>query len=847
MKIYLECKAFEEHLGIIKARINEGVNKVTMINLDLASRYEIYPKDFDNLIGKPVTVFIEDTIDRQFQKTRLDGLVFELIDVTNGKGDNGVFYYTMAIRPQLWSLNYFAHSRSYPDKSRIQVIDELLQEHNFAKNEGYTTRYVNENIYPTFNQILQTGTSDLSFFKNTLANAGINFYFASDDDAEKPEQLHLVDDYAFFPNYEETVPIVSSGGMMQNSRRVETITKLARAIPGEVNTTSYMGDGSTNTGTSLDTQDHSGVNGKVQVFVPEGGKNIDGAARHAGKVVSEGYVANRVVYKGISDHMRIRPGKRIPFKDYNTAREYKLLMLDVQHYFDQSVLSAISEEHGGEVEYKNYFVAAEPNVNVRPQDSQTDIDIDLSVDGQLNLDMEGKLSVNPKFTFSPKFSFNPTFKAEVNTHGIGVLMATVAALQAQILSLKSKIDSLESRECGTAGGSGLISAEVVESAKVSAGNELTCKVVCEEFPEPIVALVSTSWHAPGGGSHFLPRKGNHVWIQKIRRANDNEWVVVGYRPTSKVAATNNPVRDTMVKALKTESAPTWETSTSSIIADDPCNVSNYNRLGFMGEGNVAELFVADGDSASIVARAQKNIYIQADKDVQMSSKKHLHIATDSSWQEYGELHRAVLGNKLEFIDGAHEMTILEEQNISVGGKQTIHVIEDQEVTVDNGQKITVTNGKREVNVLKGNLETTVTDGSLIENVNGDETRRVTGKKELLIGADLLNTIIGDCTYVKASTERGLTISDKELVNIAAELSLNLGASQKVNIGAISEQTYAARYTYTGGPKRERATIAECKADAVWAFNATLHEVKSKMSTLKSKVQNIDSVLTIFRG
>lgn len=833
MKIYLKCDFLNQWMGVIKARINEGINQVTMINLELVTKEELPQDGLEKLIGKPITVFVEDTIAGKHHKSRWDCVIFELIDVASGKNDNGNFFYTMVIRPSLWKLNYFSHSRSYTEKSRIEVIDELLEEHGFILDQSYTKGYRNEAVYPQFHQILQTGTSDLTFFHNTLANAGISYYFATDNDAENAECLRLVDDNAFFVKHKETIPIISTHGWTpdKDQRHIEAITRLTRAIPGTVSSTAFMGDGSTRSRTNAESQDKSGVDGQIQVFVPEGGKDIEGAARTAGKILSEGFTASRVVHKGVANHIRIRPGNRIPLKSYDTAREYELLVVNVQHSFYQSVNAALSDSGSGSCAYKNYFVAVEPYSNVRPSVSthSTDVDIELSLEEVLDLDIEGKLSINPKFQFKPNFNFNPSLDVEVNVKAIGFLLAAIANIQAQIIALRAKINALGP---GSArGGGGLVAAVVEENAYVSSGKELVCKVSSEEFLNPITAKIAVTWHTTSGGTHFLPRKGNHVWIMRINRSHGNDWVVVGYRPSATVNVANDPAKTTTIKALKEEGPPAFESSTGSIIADAPFTVSNFHRLGIMGEGNASEMFVSD-DKGDVVTRANNNIYLQAAKEHHMASEKHLHMVSGEVWQEFGSVNRIVLGNKLEFVDAKNELTVGGEQKISVGEDQTLHVLGKQDVTIDKGQKTTVTTGDCEINVPAGSFKTNVKSDAVWQ-IAGDSKFQLSGKKDLIT--------IGKWTALQASAENGVTVGEKVGVWVGAKAEAEIAAYEKISLAGGLEQSFGRKYgiNAVGGTVTNVGPAEEKDKTAKKENIALIKEVATKISKEQAKMAKID--------
>ncbi len=554
MKMSVECKAAAVPFGVIKAHIDEGVNQVTMMDLELASKKALSPQDLEKIIGEPIQFNAEDVIDGSVQKIRLDGLVFEMIDISRGADDNGVFYYTATVRPKLWHLNYSAHSRSFKDKSRIQVVDELLKANGFVEKTTYAKNYKKEDAYPVFNQLLQTGCSDLHFFKALLIYSGINYYFACDDAGEQEEMLRLVDDVAFFPNLTGDIPIVRNSGQNRKGRHVEEITRLCRAVPSEVTSCAYLADGSTKPQVSSNSVSNAGTEGVVDILVPEGLKSSDKTGKQVGKVVCEGFAAVRVTYQGVTDHMRIRPGNRISLNDTDTGASYRMLVVKAHHTFEQSALAALAESAAlgksgnSSPEYKNHFLAVEPVAPIRPMDIWTDVDCEMALESALDLDPEGQSTLSPKFKYLSRMRFNEEKDPAKNTEGIKELFTTMSMLQAQMRKASEELFALKA--AGPSGGGGLIAAEVTEDAWTTEGKELVCKVKAEEFKDPITVKCSMLWHTQGGGTQFMPRAGNHVWIQRVARGRDNEWVTVGYRPTAAVVAINDPAKTMKIKQLK---------------------------------------------------------------------------------------------------------------------------------------------------------------------------------------------------------------------------------------------------------------------------------------------------------
>lgn len=432
MKIYIECSELGPHMGVVRAQIDESINQVTMIDLELASQEALSTSDLDNVIGKPITLIVEDVIDNQFHKARWDGCVFEMIDLESGRVDNDVYYYMMVIRPKLWLLNFAANCRSYVKKSRIKVIDELLQEHGIQDGSGYKKNYYKESLYPEFDQLLQTGNSDLSFFKRLCANSGINFYFAADESGDNPEMLQLVDYPALFHTVSGEIPIVSSVGMQSDTRRIESISRLNRAVPSKVKSTAFLQDGSTYPKSQSRKVDTSGTEKIVGLFTSEGLKDAEKTATLCAQVASDGFAASRIEHRGVCDHIRVKPGSRINVKNLHNDQAYQLLVTKARHTFTQAVAAALSDTGSGDPAYTNVFQAAEHLAPIRPHRSWTDVDEEMILDSAMGVHPDGNVVRRPKFTHVPNIKFNSKNDPEVNTEAIKELMSVVNMQQQQI-------------------------------------------------------------------------------------------------------------------------------------------------------------------------------------------------------------------------------------------------------------------------------------------------------------------------------------------------------------------------------------------------------------------------------
>ena len=600
MRIYIVCKSLHGNIGVASAAIDEAINKVTNIELELVTRTMLTPEDIDKAIGEPITLFVEDVIDNEFHKVRWDGKIFYFSDIAGGEADNGVYHYAAVMNPALWSLNYSVNTRSFAKKSRIQVIDTLLQSHGFVEGVTYQKSYFKESVYAVFNQLIQSGNSDLSFFQSLLTNAGINYFFGCDKDGEKVEVLHLIDNPAFFPNVDGEISILNASGMVgqsssdgapverfhttitagsapierfhttivggngatgtdssiptyhttivPRSRHIESIVRTTKAAPTRVKTTVIMSDGSTRGSVVSKDINNSGTDGEVNLIVPEGNRDPETVAKQVSASASEGFAAERTVYRGLSDHIRIRPGYRIHVRNFTTDANYKILVRSAFHMFRQPVLEALSETAGGDVYYENHFAAVESLAPIRSTNTLIGVNDQPSANTSMNIVPASASVLRQLARRTVRAGFNPSCDPETNTEAISDLIAVVLMQQEHIKTLMTQVAGLQTSL--SANGTGLIAAEITKDAWVTEGYELVCMVKSTAFQEPIVVKVAASWHDRGGGMLNLPRQGNHVWIQQVHGSKGNDWVLVGYRPTSAVSSSNNPAKSFKIRSLQ---------------------------------------------------------------------------------------------------------------------------------------------------------------------------------------------------------------------------------------------------------------------------------------------------------
>ena len=125
-------------LGVFSGRIEEGVNQVSRIELLVVSAEALKASQLEDNVGQPATLKLSEPVGGSLQVSRFDGMIFECHQMNSFLVEKDLFAYRLVIRPAVWQLNIGADSRSFRNKSRIEVIDEIL---SAAHGKHYDTQY----------------------------------------------------------------------------------------------------------------------------------------------------------------------------------------------------------------------------------------------------------------------------------------------------------------------------------------------------------------------------------------------------------------------------------------------------------------------------------------------------------------------------------------------------------------------------------------------------------------------------------------------------------------------------------------------------------------------------------
>ncbi len=661
LEFLIENKEHDPKLGIIEGYIQEGINQVSLIELKVVSDVDFSEKECEALLGKKVTLKLGDAVGGELLWSRFDGIIFEFQVPDSKEVPDGWFAYTLVIRPDLWKLNFDTRSKSFVQKNRIEVIDEVLSgTHKFIKDLDFKTLYQNEQAYVQLSQILQSETTDLRFLQTLMQEAGINYYFSAQKDGEEKESLKLVDNNAYFENaYKNDIPWLSQVGRTggEAERHIDFFDTRFHTTPASVNATVNLWDGfakhfeaSKEVGNWTDTT--------CSVFGREGQEQV---AKQSATVLSQCFESNRVTYQGQSNQFLIRAGEKISVKGSPVRKDTEVLVTSVEHRFHQTVQTAMG--NAPDPAYRNNFSAVRKNAEYRPAPVRHD-------------PMVGALTAQ-KETSSDRFisKLSQKIKDALNVN-LDFEEPLPLGSQKTIIAL---IDQLErARDLF-----GVMVGEVIEDAKVTEGKELTCKIKNERYPDGLTAKIALGWLTEQGWQSLLPRKGMQVYFMLVQgEGGQNEAVLIGYRPTAKIP-TLDPAETTETKKLKVGTAPEIGSAAEAVVEPETYSPINRQRNTLLGEGAVAEVAVIDGGEDAVSIHANRGVHIVGEEEIHLDGASQCQRA-ETLDQQFGSVNRGVTGDQKESVGGNHEMTVMGDQEVQVKGNMDLNTPEDKNVTIAAG-------------------------------------------------------------------------------------------------------------------------------------------------------------------
>jgi len=208
----------EDALLLVGLRGSEGISELFEFHLELLAP-AFLPIDFEKVLGKPVSV----TIDQEIVEQRfLHGLAVEL---EQGRTDKEFTRYEMTVRPKLWWATQRRRSCIFQQQTVVDILKQVF--------DGLETRFELSETYPSRNYCVQYHETDYDFACRLMEEEGIFFFH---EFAEDKHTLVLADANVNLPEIARPNPLIfePADGGLRDDARVTAWTKRQRLGPAQV-------------------------------------------------------------------------------------------------------------------------------------------------------------------------------------------------------------------------------------------------------------------------------------------------------------------------------------------------------------------------------------------------------------------------------------------------------------------------------------------------------------------------------------------------------------------------------------------------------------------------------------
>lgn len=357
-KFLIDGQKPQPDLIIVSAKICEGINQVSLLDLVMASPSKTAAEKFKPG-GKATLKLSQD----QKKYKRFDGLIYSFGSGGQGWPGTGLHPYRMLMRPAFWQLNQGFGSQVFSSTTVPKVIKKVLQDAGLASGSDFKLSLLNESAYPQEEQIVQYQESSLAFLTRLMRENGINFFFKADQSGNAQEQLVMADDRSFFSSaFSQAVSYAPQTGLMAKEPHVDFFEFSGRAIPKKVKVQTHQALSPHQT-FSGDRKVDGGVSGEVHLF---GRPGLDQAqAERMAKISSQELASAAWLGRGESNLVLFSSGEKFSISpDPTGSQGASYLLTEVEHCMSQDPRYAAGGE--ADLEYKNSFRVAKGDSDYRP-------------------------------------------------------------------------------------------------------------------------------------------------------------------------------------------------------------------------------------------------------------------------------------------------------------------------------------------------------------------------------------------------------------------------------------------------------------------------------------------------
>lgn len=334
-----------EAFRIVAARVTEGISKLSLIEIELASHDGI---DFAGAVGQDAVLSILlDGVPSRSWTTRLGSARFAGIE-------EGAMRYKLDLHPRLWFLRHTKNTRKFRNMSAKDIVSQVLSEGQvpFAWK---TTR-----TPPVRKYCVQYRESNLAFVLRLLEFEGIYYSFTSDDILELGDKSQSADFVDGAPHYEL---LDAAGSLDRDELGVHEWRRRARVASGKASVNDFNWK---KPRLNLLTSKAAGLDAELETYDYPTGFRSPAHGEYLAQIRLEAQRVPARTTSGKGNVASFAPLRKMSFGDIGGAGfNGEFLLIEVQHLFHNAVYQSALTLPMGRI-YENSFSAIPSDVPFRP-------------------------------------------------------------------------------------------------------------------------------------------------------------------------------------------------------------------------------------------------------------------------------------------------------------------------------------------------------------------------------------------------------------------------------------------------------------------------------------------------
>ena len=679
----------------------------------------------NEIIGQPITLEIDT---QTGGKRYLNGLATDFGYIGEDEDEEGYYTYTCIVRPFMWYLTQNVDSRSFVEKSVLDISKEVLS------SFGFPYQIQCQKSYRTRGYCVQYQESSFNFLNRIFEQEGIYYYFKHTSDSH---ELIIVDDVNVLTSISGTVSIP------YHSRQSTPGTPDIEYIDEWLEKDSLKSS-------QFITQDYNYKNAKVEMKASEAVHNFNSIdmkhyefytgfsdvseAQNYSQVRSESLKSETKLIKGAGTALTLAPGHTfslIKHPHYSSNTEY--LLISTKYEFEEAGYTT-GEKIGS---FRISFRALPKSFQYRPV----------------------LKTLKPQVIGTQAATVTGPGGEEVYTNEYGDI---------KIQFHWDKYGQMNENSSGwvrVAQGSAGSGFGSINTPRV--GEEVLVDFINGDVDRPIIIgrLYNSAMTPPWGFPSAAKQSGIKSKSFNSPLANYNELM---FNDTAGAEIVNFQAQKDLTSLVKNN-------ETRNVNNDRTTTIGNNETLSVTGERTKS---IQKNETVSVAQN--RNASVGQDESLAVTQNQSLNVGQSQSISVGKDQSVNVSMNRTRSVGQSEQISVGQSQALMIGQDQSVTVGKNQAFTVGANRNKTVT--ANEVSNIGGNRQETVTICS-IDNVGAATVTNVGGASMLNVGGLSMTNVIGAETHIVGGAialASGLHASMRSAINTTivagAKVTLRVGGS-----------------------------------------------------------------------